>query len=441
MGCPGRGVAVTGEAVLLLGGRHPSLAALRALAAAGRRAVVGDGGEYSTVRHSRYCTEVWSHPSIHDGEAFLTALGEYLAERPDITSVLPLHDRYVGLLAANRERLPGRVTLAAAEAAIVETCLDKRLMYAIAADAGVPHAPIREARDHTELAAVADEIGYPNVIRPAVFGGPMPGQRKAIVCLDRAALGPLLAEWPEDGGALLVQRQVTGTRHNLWFAARHGHLLASVQAATLRTDLADGTGILVEGVTVPPDPRLTSWLEALLTRLRYTGVGGAQFLVPRQGEPSFLEINPRPAGTGLPMLRHCGLDFAAAAIDLAAGDGGWRPDPDFRYPIGRRYAWTSRDLYGLGQAVARREVGLASAARWLAGALRAAVRADVHLVWEWRDPLPALAVVGHLMTFGPWRRARRHSSRRPTGADRKGRRRLEDAADPRLPRTPGQGPL
>jgi biotin carboxylase len=398
---------VTGRTVLILGGRHPALAALRALAAAGYRVVVGDGGEYSTVRHSRYCTEIWRHPAPRDGEAFLGALADYLARRREITAVLPLHDRYVALLAANRDRLPASVSLAAADSRVVETCLDKARMYALAAEAGVPHAMIREAAGRAELAAAADEVGYPCVVRPAVFGGPMPDQRKAMVCTDRDAIDVLVAEWPDPVGSMLVQRHVEGRRHNLWFAAREGEVLATLQAVTLRTDRSDGTGILVEGLTVAPDARLRGYLETLVARLDYTGVGGAQFIVPDHGEPSFLEINPRPAGTGLPILRHCRLDLAVAAVQLASNDADWRPDATYRHPVGRRYAWTSRDLYGLGMAISRREVSARGTARWLAGAALAAARADVHLVWDRHDPLPALAVLAHLATLGPWRLARR----------------------------------
>ncbi len=59
--------------VLLLGNHLPSLAAARSLTAAGYRVIAGDGGEFSTVRHSRDCAEVWDHPRISREGEFLAA--------------------------------------------------------------------------------------------------------------------------------------------------------------------------------------------------------------------------------------------------------------------------------------------------------------------------------------------------------------------------------
>jgi predicted ATP-grasp superfamily ATP-dependent carboligase len=402
---------VTSESVLVLSGRLPSLVAVRSLAAAGYRVVAGDGGEYSLVGYSRHCHETWPHPPIRDGEAFLAALAELLARRPEIGAVLPLQDPYVALLAANRQRLPERVVVAIPNTPAVQACLDKGRMYEIAAESHVPHHPVERATDLDELVAAAERVGYPCIVRPAAWTGPLPELRKAVICPDRATLDRLFAAWPGRLGALLVQRYAASLRANVYFVARAGRILERVEIKILRTDRIDGTGLAVQGVIVAPDPRLVRYCDALVERLGYTGVGNAQFLVPDQGDPHLLEINPRYGGGAYAVAKLCGVDLTLAAIELASEGGRWSAGLRAPYPVGRRYAWTSRDLYGLAMTVSRGEIGRRGALRWLAGALRAAISADMHLTWAWRDPMPTLAVYAHLLSLGPWRRARRRTVR------------------------------
>lgn len=391
----------------MVGNYLPSLSVVRSLVAAGHRVIVGDGGEYSPVRHSRHCHELWQHPPIRRGDDFLAALNELLAGRPEIGIVLPLLSNYLECLARNHDRLPATPVVAMPQPEVVLACLDKDRMYALARDAGVPHHPVERAHTRAELATACERVGYPCVVRPTSDTDVhLPGDRKAVIWRDQPAMERDLQAWPESLASLLVQRYAPGLRHNVFFAARAGAIIDQVHTRILHTDRADGTGLAVDGITIAPDPRLARSSAALVERLGYTGVGFAQFLVPDEGEPHFLELNPRHAGSTA-IAAHCGLDLALAAVELATGTGAWQVEAGFRYPVGRRYVWTSRDLYSLSMAVSRSEVGARRALAWLARSLGSAIRADVHLTWSLRDPLPSLAVYAHLLTLGPWRRMRR----------------------------------
>jgi biotin carboxylase len=322
----------------------------------------------------------------------MVALLDFLARRPEIGVVLPLRPRYLKLLGAARDQLNGRVLLAMADSEIVEACLDKQRMYAIAGEAGVPYQPLAVATDRAELVAAADTVGYPCIVRPVEdTDPPMPGQRKALICHDRDALQRTFVTWPETHSQLLVQRFAHGPRHNVHFAAHRGRIIGRVQTTALRTDALDGTGLGVEGMSVQSDERLEQHCDALIGKLGYTGVGLAQFLVPAEGEPSFLELNPRH-GTALAFIQHLGLDLANAAIGLAAPGETWTIPEGFEYPVGQRYAWTSKDISGLRGMRSRGQLDLVEALRWFRRAARAAIRADVHLTWSARDPMPTLAV-------------------------------------------------
>jgi biotin carboxylase len=384
--------------VLLVGNYMPSIAAVRSLAAAGYRVVLGDGGEYSPARHSRYRDETWRHPPVERGEEFLAALVTFLSARPDVSVVLPLRGDYVEYLVGDRHRLPSTVVVAAPDREVVRTCMDKAGMFEVARRVGVPYQPMAQAQDLDALAATCEELGYPCIVRPSEESHELlAGRSAALICHDAAELADAFPVWPEGHEALLVQRYAPGPRHDVTFAASRGRIVARIESRVQRTDRMDGTGLRVAAVTVAPDPRLLRYCDALVEHLGYTGVGVAQFIVSSHAGPHFLELNPR-FGVGLALMERYGLDLTVAAIELARDPDARRGQPEPRYPVGKRYAWTSRDLYGLGLAWSRGEIDARAANRWLWAALRAAVGADVHATWSLRDPLPTLAIYAHLLS-------------------------------------------
>lgn len=377
----------------MVGNALPSLTAARSLHAAGYRVIAGDEGESPVVARSRACHEVWPHPPIRQEEEFLVALTTFLAARPDITTLLPLQERYVAVLASARDRLPDALVMASPDPTTVLTCLDKDRMYDVARAAGVPFRPVAVVSDLAELADAARATGYPNVIRPASGASQLlPGDRKAVIAGDPVELERAFPHWPDAHRTLIVQHYVDGPRHNVYFAAHRGRILARVEAVILRTDNPNGTGFATEGITVAPSSRLQTACDAIVDRLDYTGIGCAQFLVPPDGEMSFLELNPRHGGNSA-MVTACGLDLTLAAIGLASHENGWRPEQDFSYPIGRRYAWSTRQFYAVLKARSGGTLSRRAMARQLARVVTTAARADAHMTWSFRDPGPTRAIL------------------------------------------------
>ena len=220
-----------GRSALLLGNYLPSLAAARSFAAAGFRVVVGDGGESSTVAHSRACDEVWKHPPIRRSDELLDALVAFLAGRPDVAVVLPLEESFVALLARHRALLPAGAIVAMPDPVTVSTCLDKGTMYRLAREEGVTCLPVATAHDLASLTASAVEVGFPCLVKPVGRGlGTLPGDRKARVCADEAALRGAFDAWPADHAELLVQRYVRAPRDNVYFVARQGTIVACIES-------------------------------------------------------------------------------------------------------------------------------------------------------------------------------------------------------------------
>jgi hypothetical protein len=115
------------KTVLLLGNYLPSLVVARVLAADGYRVIGGDGGEFSTLRYSRACDQIWPHPPVHREPEFLDALEGFLDSHPEVGLVVPLQERYVGLLARQRARFSDRVTIASPSPQTVLTAWTRKV--------------------------------------------------------------------------------------------------------------------------------------------------------------------------------------------------------------------------------------------------------------------------------------------------------------------------
>jgi carbamoylphosphate synthase large subunit len=283
----------------------------------------------------------------------------------------------------------------------VDICLDKERLLDLALAAEVPVAPFRNVTGLRELKEAAATLGFPLVVRPEdsmkrLFG------LKAVVSRSRAEFDERFSAWPGEHRRLLLQRKVSGRRHNVYFAAERGTPIRLLEAIVLRTDKPDGTGLAVEGITRPLDAALRQYTARLLKALSYHGVGCAQYLVdPASGEMHFLEINPRIAGHHA-VAERAGLGLSELAVELAA-----RVTLNETLREGRagiRYAWTYGELRALKPRFAAGDIGVFGLSRELARAALTAVRADMHVGWEWRDPSPTLYT--YWRAFAPKARAR-----------------------------------
>jgi predicted ATP-grasp superfamily ATP-dependent carboligase len=379
------------QTVLLVGNYCHTLTVVRSLGAAGHHVIVGRGGPTWGEELSRFAAEVWDHPSPNADREFIGALTAFLGARRDVTAVFPMGDLDTRCLGRHADALRGLTTLVMPDPAIVEMCQDKTHMLRLADELEVPHTRDTVASDYGQLLAAADAVGYPCIVKPSNPSLALLG-RKAVICRTATALRERFPAWPAPHASLLVEGYALGLRHNHRFAAANGRILRHVENLTLRTDALDGTGLITEGITVAPSPRLMAYTERIVRRLGYTGVGHTQFIVDEStGAVCFLELNSRlPGGTAFDV--RAGLDLPLLALALA----GRTPLPPLagQATRGVRYAWTSRDLSALISAVRSGEVTPGEALRWLWRIVRTAVTADVHCTWRWDDPLPVLAYQG-----------------------------------------------
>ncbi len=379
--------------ILLLGNYRPALAVARALRPAGYCVVVGKRGGEGFSEYSRFVEEAWDHPPVEtDIAAFDVSLRSFLAERPDIQFVLPITESFVMFFAENMQKLPGEAVLVSPRADLVKMCSNKETMLQTAVEAAVPVLPYAILEADTDMTEAGRLVGLPMVARPLSPGGKF-DHKKAVIIENWSDYKRFVSQWCDADNPVLIQRRAFGPRYNLFFAARQGEILGTLETHISRTDNLDGTGVAVEGVTAPTSDALLGDVSRLARVLNYTGIGLAQFIVdPVSRDRCFLETNPRIAGSQA-ITEQMGLEMARTAIDLAQG---LVPEPPARARLiraGFRYVWSYGDLRGLRASMARGEVSGGRAARWFARILWAGVWAEHHMTWSWHDPLPALMLL------------------------------------------------
>lgn len=375
--------------ILILGNFRQSVTVIRSLARAGFAPIVGRQGPPAFTEYSRYTAAVWVHPPLEQADAFLAALRRFLTIQ-DVSFIFPVGETAQACLARHRQQIPPFTQVIMPPPTTVLTCLDKAEIYQIVSALSIPLPESQVVYDLSQLTSAAERVGYPCIVKPntslVFFFG-----RKAIICRSTQDVHAGFPFWPLGNECLIVQKYISGYRPNCHFAALQGKVFAYFEHDVLRTDRIDETGYEVEGISVQPTPILRHYCERLVQALHYSGVGCVQFLIDREsGAVYFLEINPRLDATcALPY--RCAYDFPKLALECVAYlDKVWAfplPVPS-AYPAGKRVHWLLGDVQGLCHGLEAGEVDLRTALRWCGRILRSFAKADMHLTYWWKDPLP-----------------------------------------------------
>lgn len=372
------------RAVLVLGDYRQTVTVVRSLGRAGFDVVLGCERPQSSTALSRYVSAVRlldaSSPERYceDVEACLRS------DKPDF--VFPVGESQLRRVLRNDpDRFMSLAIWVMPDPATVLRCFDKCAMYELATALGIPTAPWRPFTDAEGLLLDAAQLGYPVVLKRRDSSGYV-RKKKALIWDNAGELEQFAVEilYDPDPASLVLQKRAPGVRHNCHIAADHGRLVAYFQQKVLRTDEPDGTGTGIEGISVAPSPQLRAHCERLLGSLGYTGIGCAQFLVDdRSGGIAFLELNARMDSTAALPYR-LGIDFPLIALHIAAGELVNAPA---RYRVGKRYC-SLYDYLNNCLAHRRKEPLGRTLARLLRMPWVALLSHD--LIFEWRDPLPAL---------------------------------------------------
>jgi predicted ATP-grasp superfamily ATP-dependent carboligase len=319
--------------VIVLGGAHGALAVIRSL---GRQAVPVC---YITNDHpipglSRYATMSarWPGPAHPDALGFLTGF----ADQKKLAGwlLIPAGDAEVRFVATHHRELSGRFALLTQDWSSLEPLHDKRRLYALARQLGVP-CPAEVAPSDPA------HIRYPVVLKPASRDAASAGTAsdlwKAWSASDAAEFAPLYAEAVRQAGAgsVIVQEMIPGGGDvQFSYAAiwREGRPLAWLTARRLRQFPVD-FGFTSTYVETAPCPRAVAAAERILSATGYHGLVEVEFKLDRRdGLLKILDVNTRPwtwiglgeaAGIDFPFFAYCVAFHRPMPAVVLHGDAAW----------------------------------------------------------------------------------------------------------------------
>ena len=349
-----------------------SLAALRALSAAGWFVGVAVADEAALVARSRFARARHRVPPPEDGvDAFVEALND-AARGYEV--VFAATDAEILLLSRERDRIGARVPFPTDE--VMLRAIDKVELAQAATEVG-----IRSPATSTSI----PELAGPLIVKERLHGTPAADGSlthvNPFVSSDRAALAEY-ADAARAAGAEPIFQPVIAGRLMAFSSVvdRDGRMRARAQQIADRTYPRD-FGLSARARTLAIDEDLSERVEALLERIGWTGLSQLQFLVG--DEPILIDFNGRFYGS----------------LSLAVAAGANLPDIWARLATGRdvparvdarpgvRYQWLEGDL----RAVRESSGGIGE----IVGSLAYATRAH-HSVWSAGDPLPAAGIAGGL---------------------------------------------
>jgi geranyl-CoA carboxylase alpha subunit len=200
----------------------------------------------------------------------------------------------------------------------------KRLMIA----AGVPCIPGYQGEDQSaqHLAAQANEIGYPVMIKATAGGGGrgmrLVRQAAEFADLLRSAQSEALNAFGD--ATVILERAIEEPRHIeiQIFADRHGHAIhlgerdCSVQRRHQKV-IEEAPSPAVDAVL---RERMGATAVAAVKAIHYEGAGTLEFLLDREGHFYFMEMNTRLQVEHPVTEAITGLDLVAWQLRVAAGE-------------------------------------------------------------------------------------------------------------------------
>ena len=315
------------------------LAVARSLAARGVRVIALDPDPRGLGQASRAVTERHACPNpLEDEPAFIAWLVERAAMWGERPVLFPTNDEWVLAVARHRADLEPHFRIPFSELAVVDAVLDKRQLYRIAADLGIP-IPKTYSLDDPER--TAREIRYPAIVKPAEqrrfydrFGA------KVFRVEDAAELVRMSREAADLACVAqeIVDVPAGGFYSYCSYVAKDGSTRGGFVGRKLEQyPEGFGTACLVVGEQVP---EIAERGAAILKAFNYHGVSEVEFIYdPARKEHLLLDVNPRVwKWIGLPIASGVDLPWLAYADATGGADRAGDIRDGLRWIYERDYA-------------------------------------------------------------------------------------------------------
>jgi len=306
-------VSATRTPALVLGLGVHGLAVVRALGRHGVPVDVADPDPTQPQRHSRYLRRFLPVESLGD-DRLVDALLAYGRRSPNRTVLFLTMDRTVPVVSAHRAALQEYFHFTLPSAEVIAELMDKTRLPGFLARCGARYPATRPLRASTDIDAVADTIGFPCVVKPAVRAVGF----KAAIVATRDALAAAYADASRHSDALVAQEWIPGGDSDVYFCFAYVGTDGTPQGVFVGRKLRQyprGTGIAAaaEGCD---DTRVRDESLRLFQHAGYRGFGSTEFRRhPVTGEDVFIEFTVGRTdynvgcavanGVDLPVIGYC----------------------------------------------------------------------------------------------------------------------------------------
>lgn len=273
-------------------------------------------------------------------------MGAELA-RDRYAAVIPGSDAALRALSRHRDTLEPLVPLGLPSPAAIERALDKLILLELAARHGLDAPASRVCPEASELAACADEVGYPLMLKPARsvnVDGAWHTQLSVIV----GTPGELAAARDRLDAPYTLQRFHEGAPVvSVAGVIDDGSLLGTAVARYTRT-WPPQAGSASASITIVPPPGLVERCRALLAEIGWRGIFELEFLELEDGRHAAIDLNPRVYGS-MSLAIAAGANLPAIWVARLQGVA---PHPVVARP-GVRYRWEEGEVRAVLRAALR----------------------------------------------------------------------------------------
>jgi len=276
-------------------------------------------------------------------EAYIQAVLK-ICEQEKIDTIFPSFDPHVYVFSKNKERFDSMgILIPVPDYEVVITPLDKYRTIRAAQEVGFPCPKTYLPESNDDLRRVADEVGFPLVIKPRFSAG----GRGTDVAKDLPELLEKTQLTRKNQGTPMIQEYIAAKREeranfNL-VIDKNGELKAAFSVSVRRGSLRLFSATATVAESCDPHPYVAH-ATRLLRNLGWWGGATVQSRIDsRDGMPKLMEINPR-LGIGLWQRTELGINEPWMCLKIAKGE---EVEVVKNYPVGVLLIQPVEDLVGL----------------------------------------------------------------------------------------------
>jgi predicted ATP-grasp superfamily ATP-dependent carboligase len=287
---------------VILGGGPNGLGLVRSLGAEGINSVITDVKKNFSFSSKYVAGLVCPHPSS-DEEGFLKFLTD-LGKRMKKKGVLYVtNDHWMIPLSKNQSLLSEYYLFTMSEWNVIESCTDKKKMYAIAEKSDIAYPKTYYLNDIAEIDNIYHEIPYPCILKPVItldFADKLKSKARVFNLHNREELESLVEKIKSAdlrNREIVIQEYIPGGIETLYTITTYSNMNADIVAYSTGHKLRQrppDAGTIISGKVIP-EPRLFEPASRLIKNAGFFGIANTEFKYDKRDDTyKLIEINPRP---------------------------------------------------------------------------------------------------------------------------------------------------